>query len=90
MITTREFGIVDDSIYGIGVYGLERAKMIAGDPSARSVSFLLQEGRVPINLIGDGLLPADADGKHPPKRTPRHPSSGRGTTRGRRVPGSTR
>ena len=24
LITTREFGIVDPSIYGIGVYGLER------------------------------------------------------------------
>jgi len=68
LITTREFGIADASIYGIGVYGLERERMIAGDPAARAVSFLLQDGRVPLNLIGDGLLPADADGKRPPKR----------------------
>jgi hypothetical protein len=62
VITTREFGIADPSIYGIGVYGLERAKMIAGDPNARAVSFLLDSNRIPINLIGDGLLPADIDG----------------------------
>jgi hypothetical protein len=67
VITTREFGILDPSIYGIGVYGLERAKMIAGDPNARAVSFLLDSNRVPINLIGDGLLPADVDGTKQPK-----------------------
>ncbi|GAA2218407.1 hypothetical protein ACFY2R_23910 [Micromonospora olivasterospora] len=66
LITTREFGTVDPSVYGIGVYGLERDRMIAGDPNARAVGFLLQEGRVPLNLIGDGLLPADADGPKPP------------------------
>lgn len=76
VITTREFGIVDESIYGIGVYGLERERMIAGDPNARAVSFLLQDGRVPINLIGDGLLPADADGKRPPKRNSTTPIIG--------------
>src|SRR4029453_15181696 len=76
LITTREFGIVDESIYGIGVYGLERDRMIAGDPAARAVSFLLQDGGVPINLIGDGLLPADADGKRPPKRGSKAPIIG--------------
>jgi hypothetical protein len=68
LITTREFGIVDPSIYAIGVYGLERERMIAGDPGARAVSFLLQDGHVPINLIGDGLLPADIDGRALPRR----------------------
>jgi len=67
LITTREFGIVDPSIYAIGVYGLERDRMIAGDPGARAVSFLLQDGHVPINLIGDGLLPADIDGRALPR-----------------------
>jgi hypothetical protein len=67
LITTREFGILDPSIYGIGVYGLERNKMIEGDPNARAVSFLLEESDVPINLIGDGLLPPDVDGKTKPK-----------------------
>jgi hypothetical protein len=63
LITTREFGIQDESIYGIGVYGLERKKMIEGDPGARVVSFLLKEGDVPLELIGDGLLPPDLDSK---------------------------
>jgi hypothetical protein len=76
LITTREFGVVDESIYGIGVYGLERERMIAGDPAARAVSFLLQDGRVPINLIGDGLLPADADGRKPPKKNSKAPIIG--------------
>jgi hypothetical protein len=67
LITTREFGIQDPSIYGIGVYGLERNKMIEGDPNARAVSFLLDSNVVPINLIGDGLLPPDVDGKTKPK-----------------------
>jgi hypothetical protein len=67
LITTREFGVQDESIYGIGVYGLERNKMIAGDPGARVVSFLLKEGDVPLELIGDGLLPPDIDGHKKPK-----------------------
>jgi hypothetical protein len=76
LITTREFGVVDPSIYGIGVYGLERDRMIAGDPDARAVSFLLQDGRVPLNLIGDGLLPADSDGTKKPKKNAAAPIVG--------------
>jgi hypothetical protein len=67
LITTREFGIADPSFYGIGVYGLERNKMIEGDPNARAVSFVLDSNVVPINLMGDGLLPPDVDGKTKPK-----------------------
>ena len=67
IITTREFGILDPSIYGIGVYGLERNKMINGDPGARAVGFLATDTAVPLNLIGDGLLPPDVDGKTKPK-----------------------
>ncbi len=67
LITTREFGVLDPSIYGIGVYGLERTKMLDGDPKARAVSFLLEQSQVPINLIGDGLLPPDIDGAQKPK-----------------------
>jgi hypothetical protein len=65
VITTREFGPTVE--YGIGVYGLERNKMIDGDPGARAVSFFLDSSVVPINLIGDGLLPPDVDGKTKPK-----------------------
>jgi len=68
IITTREFGVVDESVYGIGVYGLERDRMIAGDPNARSVGFLLDATRVPISQIGDGLLPPDIDGTKVPKK----------------------
>jgi len=66
IITTREFGPTVE--YGIGVYGLERNKMINGDPGARAVSFFL-DGNDPaiLPLVGDGLLPPDIDGKQKPK-----------------------
>lgn len=67
LITTREFGVLDPDFYGIGVYGLERNKMIEGDPAARSVSIVLDSSVVPINLMGDGLLPPDIDGTTKPK-----------------------
>ena len=65
IITTREFGPTVE--YGIGVYGLERNKMIQGDPNARAVSFFL-DGNAPgmLPLVGDGLLPVDIDGKQKP------------------------
>ncbi len=64
VITTREFGPTIE--YGIGVYGLEKNKMINGQP-ARAVSFFI-DGNDPalLPLIGDGLLPADIDGKQKP------------------------
>jgi len=66
IITTREFGPTEE--YGIGVYALERNKMINGDPKARAVSFFL-DGNAPgmLPLVGDGLLPPDIDGKQKPK-----------------------
>jgi hypothetical protein len=68
VITTREFGPETDPVpvYGIGVYALEKNKMVNGQP-ARAVSFLLDSAVVPLNLMGDGLLPADIDGKQKPK-----------------------
>jgi hypothetical protein len=64
VITTREFGPTTE--YGIGVYGLEKNKMINGQP-ARAVSFFL-DGNAPgmLPLVGDGLLPSDIDGKQKP------------------------
>jgi hypothetical protein len=52
--------------YGIGVYALEKNKMVNGEP-ARAVSFFL-DGNAPdmLPLVGDGLLPADIDGKQKP------------------------
>jgi hypothetical protein len=66
VITTREFGPTVE--YGIGVYALEKNKMIAGNPNARMVGFFI-DGNVPANLplVGDGLLPADIDGTEQPK-----------------------
>jgi hypothetical protein len=64
LLTSRDFGIFGE--YGISVYALEKAKMVAGDPSARAVQFFLDAAVMPINLIGDGLLPADLDGRFKP------------------------
>jgi hypothetical protein len=66
IITTREFGPTVE--YGIGVYALEKNKMVNGDPGARVVSFFL-DGNDPdiLPLVGDGLLPADIDGGKKPK-----------------------
>jgi hypothetical protein len=64
VITTREFGPTIE--YGIGVYGLEKNKMINGQP-ARNVHFFI-DGNNPtlLPLVGDGLLPANIDGMQKP------------------------
>src|SRR6266481_3399700 len=70
ILTTREFGPTVE--YGIGVYALERGRMLEGDPNARSVKFFL-DGNAPgmLPLVGDGLLPPDTDGHtKPPKDSP--------------------
>ena len=61
-ITTREFDPADNE--SIGIYAVNRSQLIAGDPDTQVISFNLAE---PPNLVGDGLLPADFDGKHPPR-----------------------
>src|SRR5947208_10669011 len=65
VLTTREFGPTVE--YGIGVYALERDKMLEGDPNARAVKFFL-DGNAPgmLPLVGDGLLPPDIDGRTKP------------------------
>jgi hypothetical protein len=65
VLTTREFGPTVE--YGIGVYALEKNKMVNGQP-ARAASFFI-DGNAPgvLPLVGDGLLPADIDGKQKPK-----------------------
>jgi hypothetical protein len=63
-LTSRDFGPAGE--YGISVYALEKQQMILGDPNARAVQFFLDSAVVPINLIGDGLLPADLDGTQRP------------------------
>src|SRR5438046_6470458 len=64
-LTTREFGPTVE--YGIGVYALERDKMLEGDPNARAVTCFL-DGNAPgmLPLVGDGLLRPDIDGRRMP------------------------
>jgi hypothetical protein len=65
ILTSRDFGPTVE--YGISVYALEKNKMIAGNPKARAVQFFLDSAVVPLNLIGDGLLPPDIDGNRRPQ-----------------------
>ena len=70
ILTTRDFGLIDR--YGISVYALEKNKMVNGEPNARAVQFFLEAdvtptGTVPLELVGDGLLPPDMDGNRRPK-----------------------
>lgn len=64
VVTTREFGPTVE--YGIGVYALEKDKMLDGEP-ASALGFFL-DGNDPdiLKRIGDGLLPADLDGTAQP------------------------
>jgi hypothetical protein len=68
IMTTRDFGYRFTG-YGISVYALEKNKMVNGNPDARAVQFFLDSDLVPINLIGDGLLPPDIDGNKRPAIT---------------------
>ncbi|HKN51357.1 MAG TPA: hypothetical protein VJX66_02585, partial [Amycolatopsis sp.] len=63
-LSTREFA-PDGTFFGIGAYALEKQRMLAGDPAARAISFVLPPGDMPW-LTGDGLLPTDWDGARPP------------------------
>ena len=65
IMTTRDFG--DGGGYGISVYALEKNKMVNGQARARAVQFFLDSDVVDLNLIGDGLLPPDVDGRTKPK-----------------------
>ncbi len=68
LLTSRDFGVNGE--YGISVYGLEKNKMVNGEPKARAVRFFL-DGNDPSVLptVGDGLLPADLDGNRRPQPT---------------------
>jgi hypothetical protein len=65
VMTTRDFGLITG--YGISVYALEKNKMINGQAKARAVQFFLDSNVVPLETIGDGLLPPDVDGKTKPR-----------------------
>jgi hypothetical protein len=72
-LTTREFA-PDDSFAGIGVYALERRRMLDGNPAARAVSVLVGPASgAPAYLTGDGWLPSDLDGsRRPPAGSPNY------------------
>jgi hypothetical protein len=60
-ISSREIGV------GIGAYAMNRAQIIAGDPSPTVISFLATSTSAGgAYNIGDGLLPSDMDGVIPP------------------------
>jgi len=61
-ITTREFPPVGDD--QIGIYAVNREQLLEGDPDTEVIEFHLLG---PPNLVGDGLLPADFDGRRPPR-----------------------
>jgi hypothetical protein len=70
-ITTREFGPTIE--YQIGVYAINRHQLVEGDPNPTVVSFYLVDGVDPLYLLGDGILPADLDGKRmPPPHSPEY------------------
>ena len=70
-ITTREFGPTIE--YQIGVYAINRHQLVEGDPNPTVVSFYLVNGVDPLYLLGDGILPADQDGKRmPPANSPEY------------------
>jgi hypothetical protein len=67
-ITTREFA--PDDTESIGIYAINRHQLVAGHPDPTVVSFQLTG---PPNLVGDGLLPADLDGRRkPPPHSPEY------------------
>jgi hypothetical protein len=70
-ITTREFGPTTE--YQIGIYAINRHQLVEGDPNPTVVSFYLVDGVDPLYLLGDGILPADQDGKRmPPPHSPEY------------------
>jgi hypothetical protein len=71
-ITTREFGPLPTD-YRIGIYAIDRHALVAGRPDPTVVKFYLVDGVDPLYRLGDGLLPADLDGKkHPPPHSPEY------------------
>jgi hypothetical protein len=70
-ISTREFGPAGPFV-GVGAYAANRAQLVAGNPAAQLLSFLVPPTGAPFNT-GDGLLPADLDGTTlPPPGNPHY------------------
>ena len=66
--STREFNAAG-AFVGVGAYAFDKAVMYAGG-AATAIKFLVPPGATPFQ-IGDGLLPADLDGRNlPPAGAP--------------------
>ena len=72
-ISTREFA-GGSSFAGIGVYAVNRAELVTGNPSPTVVSFVVTPAVAGGDYnIGDGLLPSDLDGTElPPANSPNY------------------
>jgi subtilisin-like proprotein convertase family protein len=64
-MTDNQFNQAGTQFLGAGVFAFDRAKMIAGDPTASFVYFDLDDG-CPGGCEFGGMLPADLDGVTPP------------------------
>jgi hypothetical protein len=65
-MTDNQFDLTTGAAQGVGVFAFDRAKMLAGDPSASYIYFDL-ETTVPSAW---GMLPSDLDGPPPAPGTP--------------------
>ena len=61
-MTDNQFNQAGTAFLGAGVFAFDRAKMLAGDPTAGYVYFDVENGNPNIG----GMLPADLDGVAPP------------------------
>jgi hypothetical protein len=71
-ISTREFA--GSSFAGVGAYAINRAQIVAGNPTPTVISFLATPGGSGGAFnVGDGLLPSDLDGDAlPPAGSPNY------------------
>ncbi len=65
LLTVNRFSSGTTTYKGVGVYALERSKMLVGDPNAAIISFTFGASAEPYSM-----LPADADGTPPPADEP--------------------
>ncbi|HEX9670782.1 MAG TPA: proprotein convertase P-domain-containing protein [Thermoanaerobaculia bacterium] len=61
-MTDNQFNQAGTAFLGAGVFAFDRAKMLAGDPTASYIYFDVENGNPDIG----GVLPADLDGLTPP------------------------
>jgi len=61
-LSNNQFNLAGTAFLGVGAFAFDRAKILAGDPSAGYIYFDLQ----PTHPRARGMLPSDADGLNPP------------------------